>query len=161
MGGHPARNIDVLKKRCQDMAWPAGPPLASPPGLCPSGPPGLSPTEQPNCRSPACRLAHWPPPTTERLQQHQTPAPNLPRRCRQTGLDAKGITPELLRLKFYCSWTRNFFFQFSLFFKCSSCLLSNCPLHLPVDFFGFSFFFRLFLLFLFFPSFLVLLVLLL
>jgi hypothetical protein len=28
---------------------------------------------------------------------------NLPRRCRQTGLDAKGVTLELLRLKFYCS----------------------------------------------------------
>jgi hypothetical protein len=33
----------------------------------------------------------------------QMPAPNLPRRCRQTGLDAKGVTPELLRLIFYCS----------------------------------------------------------
>jgi hypothetical protein len=30
-------------------------------------------------------------------------SPYLPRRCRQIGLDAKGITPELLRLKFYCS----------------------------------------------------------
>jgi hypothetical protein len=29
-----------------------------------------------------------------RLGHHQTPAPNLPRRCRQTGLDAKGVTPE-------------------------------------------------------------------
>jgi hypothetical protein len=37
------------------------------------------------------------------LQHHQTLAPNLPRRCRQTGLEAKGVTPELLRLKFYCS----------------------------------------------------------
>jgi hypothetical protein len=32
---------------------------------------------------------------------------NLPRRCRQTGIDAKRATPELLRLKFYCSWTGN------------------------------------------------------
>jgi hypothetical protein len=37
-------------------------------------------------------------------------APNLPRRHRQTRLDAKGVTPELLRLEFYCSWTGNFFF---------------------------------------------------
>jgi hypothetical protein len=36
------------------------------------------------------------------LQHSQTPAPNLPRRHRQTGLDAKGVSPELLRLKFYC-----------------------------------------------------------
>jgi hypothetical protein len=28
---------------------------------------------------------------------------NLPRRRRQTELDAKGVTPELLTLKFYCS----------------------------------------------------------
>jgi hypothetical protein len=34
---------------------------------------------------------------------------------RQTGLDAKGMTPELLWLKLYCSWTGDFF---SLFFKC-------------------------------------------
>jgi hypothetical protein len=46
--------------------------------------------------------AHWPigpstgPPahqslsTTGGLQQHQMPPPNMPRRCRQTGLDAKG-----------------------------------------------------------------------
>jgi hypothetical protein len=28
------------------------------------------------------------------LQHHQTQAPNQPRRHRQTGLDAKGVTPE-------------------------------------------------------------------
>jgi hypothetical protein len=39
-------------------------------------------------------------------------APKLPRRHRQIGLDAKGVTPELLRLKFYCSWTIDFFFAF-------------------------------------------------
>jgi hypothetical protein len=37
------------------------------------------------------------------LQHCQMPDPNLPKRQRQTGLDAKGVTPELLRLKFYCS----------------------------------------------------------
>jgi hypothetical protein len=48
---------------------------------------------------------------TEGLQHLQTPALNLHGRCRstdeeisrETGLDAKGVTPELLRLKFYCS----------------------------------------------------------
>jgi hypothetical protein len=30
------------------------------------------------------------------------PAPNLPKRHRQTRMDAKGVTPEVLRLKFYC-----------------------------------------------------------
>jgi hypothetical protein len=40
-------------------------------------------------------------------------APNLLRRCRQAGLDAEGVTPELIKLKFYCFWTWNFFF-----FKC-------------------------------------------
>jgi hypothetical protein len=37
------------------------------------------------------------------LLHHHMPAPNLLRRCRQTGLDAEGVTPELLRLKFYSS----------------------------------------------------------
>jgi hypothetical protein len=66
---------------------------------------------------------------------------NLPRRCRQTELDAKGVTPELLRLKFYCFWTGNFFSFLSV---CLSCSLFDCPPSLPVDFFGspfFSFFF--------------------
>jgi hypothetical protein len=72
------------------------------PGLCPTGPPG--------CHSL---------PTTGGLQHHQTPAPNLPRRHKQTGLDTKGVTPELLRLKFYCSWTGDFFF-----FKCLFLLLT-------------------------------------
>jgi hypothetical protein len=54
------------------------------------------------------------PPYTEKtggLQHHKTLAPNLLGRrrptgeqiIRQPGLDAKGVTPELLRLKFYCS----------------------------------------------------------
>jgi hypothetical protein len=59
----------------------------------------------------------FPPPANGGHQHHQTPAPNLPRRCRQTGLDAKGVITELLRLKFYCSWTGDSFFIF-LFFKC-------------------------------------------
>jgi hypothetical protein len=36
-----------------------------------------------------------------------------------TGLDAEGVTPELLRLKFHCSWTWNFFMcLFVLFLVC-------------------------------------------
>jgi hypothetical protein len=86
------------------------------------------------------------PPATGRLQHHQMPAPNLPSRCRQTELDAKGVTPELLRLKFYCSWTGDFFF---LFYKCLSCSLSDCPPSLPVNFFGSPFFFSFFFFFVF------------
>jgi hypothetical protein len=102
---------------------PTGPPLASPPGYH--------------------LPAHWPLPTTGGLKHHQTLAPNLPRRCRQTGLDAKGVTPEQLRLKF-CSWTRNFFSFFFFLFSLSvylSCSLSDCPPYLPVDFLGCPFFF--------------------
>jgi hypothetical protein len=89
-------------------------------------------------------LAHQMLTPTGRLQQHQMPAPNLPRRCWQTGLDAKGVTPELLRLKFYCSWTEDFFLFIFLFLKYLSCSLFVH--HLPVDFFSslfFSFFFLL------------------
>jgi hypothetical protein len=98
----------------------------------------------------ACPLPARLPTTTGGLQHHQTPAPNLPRRCRQTALDAKGVTPELLKLKFYCSWARDFF-SFSFFFSlsvCLSCSLFDCPPSLPVDFFGSPFFF-LFLFFFF------------
>jgi hypothetical protein len=42
---------------------------------------------------------------TGRLPHCQTLAPNLPRRHIQTGLDAEGVILELLRLKFYCSYT--------------------------------------------------------
>jgi hypothetical protein len=62
---------------------------------------------------------------TEGLQDHQTLVPNLLRRCRQTGLDAKGATPELLKLKFYCSWALDFFFLFS-FFLCSLSVCLSC-----------------------------------
>jgi hypothetical protein len=37
------------------------------------------------------------------LQHCHMLAPILPRKHRQTGLDAKAVTPELLSLKFYCS----------------------------------------------------------
>jgi hypothetical protein len=85
--------------------------------------------------------AHQLPPATGGHQHHQTPAPNLPRRHRQTGQDTKGVTPELLRLKFYCSWTRDFFLFFFFSLRvCLSCMLFDCPLSLPVDFLGSPFF---------------------
>jgi hypothetical protein len=39
-------------------------------------------------------------------------APNLPKRHTRTGLDAKRVTSEHLRLQFYCSRTGDFFFFF-------------------------------------------------
>jgi hypothetical protein len=56
------------------------------------------------------------------LPQCQTLVPNLHKRHRQTGLDAEGVTPELLRLKLYWSLTWNSFFFFSLS-VCLSCSL--------------------------------------
>jgi hypothetical protein len=96
-----------------------------PAGLLPTSLPGLCPIDLPDCHPPtchlltgllphqasACQLAR-PPTATGGLQHHQMSAPNLPRRHRQTGLEPKGVIPELLRLKFYCSWTRNLFFYF-------------------------------------------------
>jgi hypothetical protein len=70
---------------------------------------------------------------------------------RQTGLDAKGLTPELLRLKFYCSRTRNI--HFFLFFKCLSCALFDCPPSLLLVSLVLLFFFFFFFLFLGFVSF--------
>jgi hypothetical protein len=114
-----------------------------------SGPPACWTGTPLGCGPPARPQAHWPLPhrlsATGGLQHHQTPAPNLPRRCRQTALDAKRVTPELLRLKFYCSCTRDFFF-FSLR-VCLSCSLFNYPPSLPVDFSGSPFFFSLFFFF--------------
>jgi hypothetical protein len=46
----------------------------------------------------ACQATTHPLPTTRGLQHHQTLVPNLRRRHRQTGLDAKGIKPEQLTL---------------------------------------------------------------
>jgi hypothetical protein len=139
---------------------PTGPLSQRPPRSLPCQAATGQPTRPPPHRPPPHRPTR-PPHATGQLQHHQTLAPKMPRRHKQTGLDAKGVTPELLRLKFYCSWTRDFFFLFPyffLFFKCLCCLMFNYPPSFPVDFFGFPFFFFLFLLS---PSFLVLLVLLL
>jgi hypothetical protein len=108
-----------------------------------------------HCQTSACPLTQQS--ATRGLQHHQIQVPNLPRRCRQAGLDAKGVTPKLLRLKFYCSWIRNFFSLYFFFsFTCLSCSLSDCPPYLLVDFFGSPFLFLFFL-----PSFLFFSVLLL
>jgi hypothetical protein len=58
-----------------------------------------------NSEPPACTKFSMPRYTekTGGLLHCQTPTPNLLRRCRQTGPDAEGVTPDLLRLKFYCS----------------------------------------------------------
>jgi hypothetical protein len=152
-GGPPPPHLCHLPTGLPDYR-PAMPPTCRPTRLLPAGPPGRHPTRPQSARPPSARPppqqppAHQLPPATRRLQHHQMQAPKLPRRCRQTGLDAKRVTPELLRQKFYCSWTGDFFF---LFFNCLSCSLFDCPPSLPVNFFGTPFFFSLFLfLFLFF-----------
>jgi hypothetical protein len=48
---------------------------------------------------------------------HHRKAPNLPRRHRKTGLDTKGVTPEVLRLKF-CFLSQGFFSFIFFFFFC-------------------------------------------
>jgi hypothetical protein len=90
----------------------------------------------------------------------QRKAPNLPKRHTQTGLDAKELASEQLRLQFYCSRTGDFFF---LFFKdLLPGLLFDHLKSLPF-FFSFPLYFIHFIfpsLSLFYPSLLVLLVLL-
>jgi hypothetical protein len=60
-----------------------------------------------------CRpVGPHPPATSDRR------APNLPKRHTQTGLDAKGVTSQQLRLQFYCYRTGDLFFSsFFPFFK--------------------------------------------
>jgi hypothetical protein len=53
----------------------------------------------PSTRPPPRRPARPLPPATQGLEHHQMLATSLPRRHRQAGLDAKGVTAELLRLK--------------------------------------------------------------
>jgi hypothetical protein len=137
----PAGPLPCRTARPQLTRWP-GCHSKGLPDCHPTGQPGFCPTGLPGCCLPAhqatallrehwhnghhpadlpdhCLLAppaHQPLPATGMFQHQQTLATNLPRRHRQTGLDAKGVTPDILRLKFYCSWTKNFFlFFFSLF----------------------------------------------
>jgi hypothetical protein len=74
----------------------------------------------PCCQMPAPRL----------LAKHRLPDSN--RTSLQTptpGPEAEGLTPKLLRLKFYCSWAWGFFsFSFSLSVLLSSLCLSNACL---------------------------------
>jgi hypothetical protein len=122
------------------MSQPAHHPTWSPPYLpLPSGPPRWHPIGLP---------AHRQPPTTGGLQHHQMLSWNLPRRCRQTGLDGKGVTLELQRLKLYCSWTSYFLF-FNCLFVLSAVWLSTIS---PCWFLWFSTFFLFLFVFLFSPS---------
>jgi hypothetical protein len=95
-------------------------PTRSLPGPCPSALPGLQSTGPPDLcsteHSSSCSPGPWKQASAWRpvgpcpLVTCQGRALNLPRRHWQKGLDAKVVKPELLRLKFYCSRTGNFFF---------------------------------------------------
>jgi hypothetical protein len=85
-------------------SWAAPPPDHHPTGTLghqPTHPSGHCPLEcqataPPDSHLPAHQAATHQPLTTGGLQHHQTPSPNLPWRHIQTGLDAKGVTPEQL-----------------------------------------------------------------
>jgi hypothetical protein len=65
------------------------------------------PATSPQLKASTCRpMGPHPPDTCHRK------APNLPKRHTQTGLDAKELASEQLRLQFYCSTTGDFFFPF-------------------------------------------------
>jgi hypothetical protein len=139
------------------------------PSLCPTGPLGCCPlasqaTAPPDNHLPAhqasawqthqvatqhtCQAAACPPPTIGGLQHHQTLNPNLPRRHRQTGMDAKGVTQEQLRLiLLFLNWWF-YFFPFlkglAVLFNVWSSTISPCW------FLWFSFFFFFSLSFFFF-----------
>jgi hypothetical protein len=78
-------------------------PTRLPHACWPTGMPGLQCTGLPDCSLLTSPPTHQLPSTTGGLQDHQMEAQNLPKRWRQAGLYAKGRTPELIRLKFYCS----------------------------------------------------------
>jgi hypothetical protein len=81
---------DLLPSQASTQQAPRTPACgdATPPGSCqPDSPP-----------------AEWQPLATGGLQQQQTPARRQPRRCKNTGMDAKGVTPEQLWQKFCCPW---------------------------------------------------------
>jgi hypothetical protein len=121
-------------------------PMQSPSHCTPAGWPGLCPACPPARQLSDCQAATCLTGTIGGLQHHQTLSPNMPRRCRQAGLDSKGESPKLLRLKFYCYWNRDFFFSF--FFSLSICLLCCLIVHhlsllisLVLHLFSFFFFF--------------------
>jgi hypothetical protein len=72
-------------------------------------------TPGPHSKGPLVSLKERPMPVGpwDPTQLHRR-APNLPKTHTQTGLDAKGVTSEQLRLHFYCSITGDFFFFFFL-----------------------------------------------
>jgi hypothetical protein len=113
----------------------------------------------PACALQACRYTLQRPATSPQLKASTTrpmrphppatphrKAPNLPKRHTQTGLDAKELTSEQLRLQFCCSTTGDFFFSF--FFPSLRdllpCLLCDHPPSLPIFFVSFSVFFLFF-----------------
>jgi hypothetical protein len=117
---------DTLKEQTKNRqaATPMPPPACQPTMPPPHWSTGSLPC-RPAMLLPTGLQSHQPLPTTGGPQYHQWLVPNLPRRWRQRGLDAKGVTLKLLILKFYCSWIRDFFFLFFfLFFKCLFVLFS-------------------------------------
>jgi hypothetical protein len=82
----------------QARAWRETATSPSPPGNPPLGPNQASLLQACQITTPPSSYSsgHW-------------RAPNLPKRHTQTGLDAKGVTSEQLRLQFYCSITGDFF----------------------------------------------------
>jgi hypothetical protein len=98
-------------------------------GLGPTGPPGLHITGTPGCLHTSRHLPQEGSSTTRHGFQTCLGDED------KTGLEANGVTPELLRLKFYCSWTRMFLFfiyfifSFLFFFLFFVCLVSCFIVH--------------------------------
>jgi hypothetical protein len=152
----------------------AGPPSPHPIGpqshySTPPGSPPLGPCWAPALHGTAASPPHWAPapqalpgPSSAGLPDSRSTrpphgrlhrrAPNLPKRYKQTGLDAKGVTSEQLKLQFYFFRTGFFFFFFCLSLRVwLSGLLFDHPPSLPFVHFFLSFFLSLsFLFFLFF-----------
>jgi hypothetical protein len=82
----------------------AGSPLCQPMPFRYAKPMLQRPASLPGKASTCRPLGPHPPATSHRR------GPNLPKRHTQTGLDAKGVTSQQLRLQFYCSRIGEFFF---------------------------------------------------
>jgi hypothetical protein len=119
------------------------------------GSPLLGPNQAPTLQ--ACQINTLPGSCSGRHWR----APNLPKRHRQTGLDAKEVTSEQIRLQVYCSRIGDLFFFPSLRVWLSGLVFDHPP---SLPFFHFFLFFLSFIfpsISLFSPSLLVLLVLIL
>jgi hypothetical protein len=82
----------------------SGSPLCQPLPFRHTNPTLQRPTTSPQLKASTCRPMGPHPPSTCCWR-----APNLLKRHTQTGLDAKGLASEQLRLQFYCSKTGDFF----------------------------------------------------